>query len=96
MFPVAPELVEALVELGEHDEAVAVTTRLRELSEQQQHPWGLATARRCEAVVRLANGAYDERAARALADAASGVRDASVCASTARARCSAWGELSGG
>lgn len=70
VFPVAPDLVEALVELGEHDEAMAVTARLRELSKQQRHPWGLATARRCDAVVRLAIGAYDERAAHALADVA--------------------------
>ena len=74
VFPVAPDLVEALVELDEHDEAMAVTARLRTLSEQQQHPWGLATARRCDAVVRLATGAYDERAARALADAAAEYR----------------------
>jgi DNA-binding CsgD family transcriptional regulator len=70
VFPVPPDLVEALVELGEQDEAMAVTARLRELSEQQQHPWGLVSARRCEAVVRLATRAYDERAALALADAA--------------------------
>jgi DNA-binding CsgD family transcriptional regulator len=70
VFPVAPELVEALVELGEHDEAIAVTARLRKLSEQQQHPWGLVSARRCEAVVSLAKRAYDEGAALALADAA--------------------------
>lgn len=70
VFPVAPELVEALVELGEHDEAMAVTGRLRDLSEQQQHPWGLVSARRCQAVMSLGTRAYDERAALALADAA--------------------------
>ena len=48
-FPVAGDLVEALVELGERSEALAVTERLTELSEQQQHPWGLATAKRCTA-----------------------------------------------
>ena len=48
-FPVAGDLVEALVELGEHSEALAVTERLSELSERQQHPWGLATAKRCSA-----------------------------------------------
>ena len=70
VFPVAPELVESLVELGEQDEAMAVTARLRELSEQQQHPWGLVSARRCEAVVSLATRAWDKQAALALADAA--------------------------
>jgi tetratricopeptide (TPR) repeat protein len=39
-FPVAPDLVEALTEMGERDEADAVTKRLGELAEQQEHPWG--------------------------------------------------------
>ena len=50
VFPVAPDLVEALVELGEVDQAHAVTSRLQVLAEQQGHPWGLATARRCSAL----------------------------------------------
>lgn len=54
VFPVAPELVEALVELGELDRAREVTARLRTLSEQQEHPWGLVTAKRCSALIRLA------------------------------------------
>jgi DNA-binding NarL/FixJ family response regulator len=69
VFPVAPDLVEALVELGELDEAQAVTDRLRELVENSDHPWGLATARRCAALVRLASG-EDEDAAADLAAAA--------------------------
>jgi DNA-binding CsgD family transcriptional regulator len=70
VFPVAPELVEGLAELGELDEALVVTERLRELAERQQHPWGLATAKRCAAVVRLASGADHDQAAAALAQAA--------------------------
>jgi DNA-binding CsgD family transcriptional regulator len=70
VFPVAPELVEALVELGEPGEALQVTARLQRLSEEQQHPWGLATARRCRAVVRLGAAPYDEQAAAALIAAA--------------------------
>lgn len=70
VFPVAPELVEALAALGELDEARAVTARLRELAERQAHPWGLATAERCSAIVRLADGGYDEEAAEMLAQAA--------------------------
>jgi DNA-binding CsgD family transcriptional regulator len=70
VFPVAPELVEALADLGEHDEARAVTARLGELAERQSHPWGRATARRCDAMVRLAAGAYDEEAAQELEGAA--------------------------
>jgi DNA-binding CsgD family transcriptional regulator len=71
-FPVAPELVEALADLGKVEDARAVLLRLRELSERQRHPWGLASAQRCEAVVQLAVGPYDERAALALAGAAEG------------------------
>ena len=48
VFPVAPELVEALAALGEHDEARVVTERLSRLAEQQQHPWARAALRRCE------------------------------------------------
>ena len=69
-FPVAADLVETLVELGELDGAQAVSNRLRDLAEQQKHPWGLATANRCDALVRLASQAYDEEAAVALTRAA--------------------------
>ena len=37
-FPVAPDLVEALVRLGRTAEAAAVTGRLRELADGQRHP----------------------------------------------------------
>ena len=71
VFPVAPELVEALVELGEVDEARTVTDRLRELAHQQrEHPWGLTTAKRCDALVRLASDEDYEQAAAELSDAA--------------------------
>jgi DNA-binding CsgD family transcriptional regulator len=69
-FPVAPELVEALLELDACDEAQTVTDRLRELAERQEHPWGLATATRCGALVRLASQADDEEAGAALVRAA--------------------------
>ena len=69
-FPVAPELVEALVELDELDGAAAVTDRLRSLSKQQKHPWGLASVKRCDALIRLASPTYDPAAAAALAEAA--------------------------
>jgi DNA-binding CsgD family transcriptional regulator len=70
VFPVAPELVEALVELGELDEARAVTERLHDLAERQQHPWGTVTASRCRAVVRLASGRDRAGAAAAMVLAA--------------------------
>jgi DNA-binding CsgD family transcriptional regulator len=68
-FPVAPDLVEALGELGELEEAQRVIRRLRRLSDEQEHPWGLATAKRCAALVDLAAG-YGDRAAEALEEAA--------------------------
>jgi DNA-binding NarL/FixJ family response regulator len=73
-FPVAPELVQALVELGEIDEATEVVDRLRKLSEEQAHPWGLATVKRCGALIRLASQANDETAATALSEAADDYR----------------------
>jgi DNA-binding CsgD family transcriptional regulator len=69
-FPVAPGLVEALAELDETESARAVIVRLRNLSEQQRHPWGLASAARCEAILQLAVGPYDEEAVLMLAGAA--------------------------
>ncbi len=70
VIPVAPDLVEALLAVGELDEARAVVERLRALSEEQEHPWGLATAKRCAALLRLAVDGYDEQAATDLVDAA--------------------------
>jgi DNA-binding CsgD family transcriptional regulator len=71
VFPVAADLVQALAELGRTDEAARVTARLRGQSEPQNHPWGLATAARCEAVVALAAEGYSEESITALTDAAS-------------------------
>lgn len=70
-FPAAPDLVEALVALGELGEALEVTERLSELAEQQAHPWGLATAKRCRALVRLATHPTDAEPAVRLLEAAS-------------------------
>ena len=69
VFPVAPELVDALVELGELDEARAVTVRLEELAEEQDHPWARVTARRCAGLASLAV-AYDVAAVAQLDGAA--------------------------
>jgi DNA-binding CsgD family transcriptional regulator/DNA polymerase III delta prime subunit len=70
VFPVAPELVEALVELGELEEARAVTDRLGTLAKAQRHPWGLASAKRCDALVRFGAKTEEEVAAATLAEAA--------------------------
>jgi DNA-binding CsgD family transcriptional regulator len=69
VFPVAPDLVEALAELGRVQEAQDVAGRLRTLSEEQEHPWGLASAKRCDALIGFASGSHDE-AAKGLAEAA--------------------------
>jgi DNA-binding CsgD family transcriptional regulator len=69
VFPVAPDLVEALVERGDVERARAVTARLEQLSEEQQHPWGRVTARRCASQIALAFR-YDEAAATALEETA--------------------------
>ena len=68
-FPVAPELVEALLANGEPAEALAVTEHLRELAERHDHPWGRVTAKRCGAAVRIASG-YEAQAVAALLQAA--------------------------
>lgn len=72
-FPAGPDLVEALVALGEMDEARAVSERLAELSREQDHPWGLASVKRCRGLLGLAS-AYDEAAAALLREAADDYR----------------------
>lgn len=68
-FPVAPDLVEALVELGELEEAAAVLERLAKLSEEQDHAWGLATSTRCRGLLSFSAGDVEAGAA-ALEEAA--------------------------
>jgi DNA-binding CsgD family transcriptional regulator/tetratricopeptide (TPR) repeat protein len=70
--PVVADLVEALVALGELEEAQSVTDRLRQQAKQQEHPWALLTTTRCDALIRLTAAAYDEGAAADLAGAAAG------------------------
>src|SRR5262249_50541268 len=54
VFPVVPELVEALAELGDLDRARSVTETLTRQARDQAPPWALVTARRCEAHGRRA------------------------------------------
>ena len=70
-FPVAPDLVEALVDAGALGQARAVVTRLAELGRSQDHPWATLGAQRGDAVVELAGDGYDDAAAAALEEAAS-------------------------
>lgn len=57
-FPVAGDLVEALVQLGSLQQARLVTEHLLAAGVEQDHPWALATATRCSAMIALAQG-YD-------------------------------------
>ena len=70
-FPVAVDLVEALVAIGEEEEASAVTARLAELSRAQEHPWGLPSTMRCQALIEIAAGRDVEDASARLLEAAS-------------------------
>jgi len=88
VFPVVPELVEALAELGDLDRARSVTETLTRQAGDQAHPWGLVTARRCQALVRLAAGRYDRAAGAALADAATELAGLGLGFDAARCRLS--------
>ncbi len=68
-FPVAPDLVEALCELGRFEGAGQVARRLGELAAQQDHPWASATAKRCAGALELATGGDVETGAASLAEA---------------------------
>ncbi len=70
VFPVAPDLVEALVELERFEDAEDVVDRVAEEAVRQDHPWGRATASRCRAVLRLVGGGYDEADAALMRQAA--------------------------
>jgi DNA-binding CsgD family transcriptional regulator len=68
-FPVAGDLVQTLCDLGRGDEARLVALRLRALSEAQDHPWGLATSMRSDALISLIES-WDDDAEAALLEAA--------------------------
>ena len=70
-FPVAVDLVEALVGSGGDEEASAVTARLAQLSHVQDHPWGLPSTLRCQALIDIAAGGNVEDASATLLEAAS-------------------------
>jgi DNA-binding NarL/FixJ family response regulator len=68
-FPVAPELVEALVELSATESARGVTERLGQLADEQDHPWARASEKRCRALVMLASGDQNDTGAALMVDA---------------------------
>jgi DNA-binding CsgD family transcriptional regulator len=69
VFPVAPELIEAGLGIGEVGLAEGVLDRLRELANAQDHPWGRATVRRGEGLVAFARDPADPAAISRLVDA---------------------------
>jgi len=69
-FPVAGDLVEALVQCGRDDRARAVAERLSLLAARQEHPWAGVTAKRCSAMLQLMAGRPGEAAEDLLAAAA--------------------------
>jgi DNA-binding CsgD family transcriptional regulator len=77
------DLIEALLRLGRIAEAVPVAGRLRDLAEDQGHPWGLATANRCDAAIVLASR-YDEEAASRLEAAAAALGELGLAFDRAR------------
>jgi DNA-binding CsgD family transcriptional regulator len=68
-FPVAGELVEALVELERFDDARAVVDRLHDQAAGQEHPWAQVTVKRCAAILGLATSGSPEGDAALLRDA---------------------------
>ena len=88
VFPVVPELVEALVEVGDLDSARSATETLTRQSQDQAHPWGLVTARRCRALIQLGAGRYDRVAGAALADAAAELKHLGLAFDSARCQLS--------
>ena len=69
MFPVAPELLEALVLLGDTEEARSVLDWLYEVSVEQAHPWGLAMGARGRVLIGLADGSLPPAEAASTVDA---------------------------
>ena len=84
VFPVAPELVEALVEKERFDDARAISRKLRERGLQQDHPWALACAKRCAALVQMAEAGYAETSAALLTEASIELERLGFCFDAAR------------
>jgi DNA-binding CsgD family transcriptional regulator len=74
VFPVAPDLVEALIGLDARDEAASVTGRLEQLADRLDHPWARAGTARSRGLLAAAAGDVDT--ARELIGAAADAYDA--------------------
>lgn len=85
VFPVAPDLVDALCETGQTAEAHAVVDELALLAEHLDHPWARLGARRASAVIGLAEHGDHEGATSVLAEVAAAY--AALGLELDRARC---------
>ncbi|MDH4345761.1 MAG: AAA family ATPase [Thermoleophilia bacterium] len=65
VHPVHPDAIEALVGLGEIDQAAELTAELEEYGRRLDRPWGKATAARSRALLDSARGASGEALAAA-------------------------------
>ncbi|HTW20082.1 MAG TPA: AAA family ATPase [Mycobacteriales bacterium] len=63
VFPVAPDLVQALVDIGAVDRAADVVSRLRAFAAANAHPWASVTEQRGSSLVELADADGDHRGA---------------------------------
>lgn len=59
-FPVAGDLVEALLALGQLEDATVILDRLSVLIAEQRHPWGGVTVSRCQGLLKLAEHPDDD------------------------------------
>jgi DNA-binding CsgD family transcriptional regulator len=71
VFPVTPDLVQALIETDDIEQAAQVAARLASFAASNDHPWASVTATRCAGLVTLASSGGDHgHASQQLADAA--------------------------
>lgn len=82
-FPAAPDLVEALLAVGDLDGACAVVDVLREAADLQDHTWARLAAARGAATVALAEG-WSDRDAGDLAGVATAYDERGLAAEAAR------------
>jgi DNA-binding CsgD family transcriptional regulator len=83
-FPVAGDLAEALVEVGDLAGAREVIARLEALATSQDHPWGTAAGRRSRALIALAEGSGGDEPLRALGEVAAVYCELGLCFDHAR------------
>lgn len=74
-FPVAPDLVEALVEDESFDAARGVVEILADLATSQDHPWARVGAQRGTAMVQISSDTFSDSAGEALEAAATAYRE---------------------